>query len=144
MGKINTLRVLLGGLVASIVFIIIQLIVEGVAFLIFGFNEAALARQYFPAIILSGTAYQIVNFLYLIFTCTITIWLYAALGSKFGSGTKTALIAGLFVIILIFLFTINKVNMGIFPLKVALISLAIGLVEFPVSIVAGSTFYKSK
>jgi hypothetical protein len=34
--------------------------------------------------------------------------------------------------------------MGIYPLKPALISLVISLVEFPISIVAGSSFYKSK
>jgi hypothetical protein len=144
MEKINISRVMWGGLLASVVFIIIEFIVEGFVNLVFGFDEANLARQYFPDIILSGVSYQVVNIIYLISTCTLTIWLYAALCPKFGVGPKTAIISSLLVIILIFLFMVNHINMGIYPLKPALISLVISLVEFPISIVAGSSFYKSK
>ena len=143
MERINIFRVLLAGLLASIAFIIIEFIVEGIASLAFGFNEAELAKQYFPDIILSGTRYQIVNIIYLISTCTLAVWLYAVFLPKFGSGPKTAVIAGLVVIALIVLFLVNQVNMGIYPLKPALFSLILGLIEFPVSIVAGTTFYKA-
>lgn len=142
MERINIFRVLLAGLIASVAFIIIEFIFEGIASLAFGFNEAELAKQYFPDIILSGTRYQIINVIYLISTCTFTVWLYAALLPKFGSGPKTAIIAGLVLIALIVLFLVNQINMGIYPLKPALLSLIFGIIEFPLSIVAGATFYK--
>ena len=142
MERINIFRVLLAGLIASVAFIIIEFIFEGIASLAFGFNEAELAKQYFPDIILSGTRYQIINVIYLISTFTFTVWLYAALLPKFGSGPKTAIIAGLVLIALIVLFLVNQINMGIYPLKPALLSLIFGIIEFPLSIVAGATFYK--
>ena len=144
MKKINITRVLLAGIVAAIVFIVIEFLFEGIVNVIFKFNEADLARKYFPDIIQCGIRYQIVNILYLVCTCTVTIWLYACLCPKFGEGPKTALIASLFVIIVIVLFMANHINMNIFPLKPAIISLVFSLVEFPLSIVAGSSIYKAE
>lgn len=143
MEKINYTRVLLGGILASVVFIVAEVIVEGLLKLIIGFNEASMAREYFPDIMLSGARYQIINLLYLLFSCTTAIWLYAALRPKFGAGIKTAFIASLFIIFIIFLFMVNNVNMEIYPLKPALISLALSLAEFPVAVIAGSAIYKA-
>ena len=143
MEKINITRVLFGGIIASLVFIVIEVIVEGVLNLIIGFNEADLAREYFPQIVLSGARYQIINIIYLVASCTLAVWLYAALLPKFGSGFKTAIISSILIIFAIFLFILNNINMGIFPLKPALISLALGIAEFPVSIVAGAGIYRA-
>ena len=144
MEKINLTRVFIGGILASVVFIIAEVIVEGLLSLILGFNEANLSREYFPDIVLSGARYQIINILYLLITCTTAVWLYAALRPKFGEGLKTAFIASILFIFVIFLFMINNVNMGIFPLKPALISLALGIAEFPVSIIAGASIYRAR
>ena len=143
MKKINITRLIFSGLLASFTFLIIEFIFEGLLKVIFNFNEIDLARQYFPDILLSGARYQIVNILYLICTCTIAIWLYASLCPKFGDGLKTALIASVVVILIIALFMINHINMDIFPLKPALISFVLSLVEFPISIIAGASIYRS-
>lgn len=142
MEKINSTRIILAGLLASLVFIIIEVIFEGLVNVIFNLNEANLARQYFPNITLNGTRYHIINMLYLIFTCSLTIWLYAVLRPKFGAGLQTALIASMVVIMFIILFLVNHINMGIFPLKPALISLVFSLIEFPLAIIAGAIIYK--
>jgi hypothetical protein len=144
MEKINPFRVIIAGLIASLSFIIIETIFEGLIKILFQFDEVNLLLQYFPNVTLSGTRYYIINFAYLILTCEVTLWLYAALIPKFREGFKTALLAGLIVIILITLFMVNYVNMNIIPLKPVLISLALSLVEFPLSIVIGAGFYKSK
>lgn len=144
MDKINFTRVLIGGIVASVVFVIAEFIAEGLLNLIIGFNEADMAREYFPNIMLSGARYQIINILYLLFSCTTAIWLYAALRPKFGEGIKTAFIASLFIIFIIFLYMVNNINMEIFPLKPALISLALSIAEFPVAVIAGSAIYNSR
>ena len=144
MKKINITRLLLAGLLASVVFIIIEFIFEGIVNMIFNFNEADLARKYFPDITTCGVRYQIINVIYLFCTCTATMWLYASLCPKFGEGPKTAFIASLFVIVIIVLFMVNHFNMGIFPFKAAAISLVFSLVEFPLSIVGGSFIYRAK
>ena len=144
MDKINPYRVIIAGLIASLSFIIIETIFEGLLKILFLFDEVNILLQYFPNVNLSGTRYYIINFAYLILTCEITIWLYAALIPKFREGFKTALLASLIVIILIALFMVNYINMNIIPLKLVLISLGLSLVEFPLSIVMGAGFYKSK
>jgi hypothetical protein len=141
--RINLTRVLIGGVLASLVFIVAEVIVEGLLKLFIDFNEAELAREYFPGIILSGARYQIVNLLYLLTSCTAAIWLYAALRPKFGRGLKTAFIASMLFIFVIFLFMVNNVNMGLFPLEPALISLALSLAEFPVAVISGAMIYKA-
>ena len=97
MKKINITRIILAGLLASVFFIIIEFIFEGIVNVIFHFNEVDLARKYFPCLTVSGVRYQIVNIIYLICICTVTIWLYASLCPKFGDGPKTAFIASFFV-----------------------------------------------
>lgn len=144
MKKINMGRILIAGISSSIVFLIIEFFFEGAVKLIFDFTEVDLAKQYFANIVVTGTRYEIVNILYLLCTCTITIWLYVCLCPKFGEGSKTALIASFFVILVIVLFTVNHVNMGIFPLKPALISFIFSLIEFPVSIIAGAQLISTK
>ena len=144
MERINPSKVIIAGLIASLAFIIIEIIFEGLLKILFLFEEVNLLLQYFPNVTLSGTRYYIISFVYLILTCEVTIWLYAALIPKFREGFKTALLASLIVIILIALFMLNYINMNIIPLKIVLISLGLSLVEFPLSIVIGAGFYKSK
>jgi hypothetical protein len=143
MEKINFTRVLSGGILASVVFIVAEVIIEGLLKLIIGFNEANMAREYFPNIMLSGARYQIINILYLLVSCTAGIWLYAVLRPKFGEGIKTAFIASLFIIFVIFLYMVNNINMEIFPLKPAVISLALSIAEFPAAIIGGAVIYKA-
>ena len=50
MKKINVTRIILAGLLASVLFIIIEFVFEGVVNLIFNFNEVDLARKYFPPV----------------------------------------------------------------------------------------------
>ena len=143
MKKINISRVVLGGLIASIAFIFIQFGFEGFLSLVLNFNEAKLSQQYFPDITLSGTRYHIINILYLISICTITVWLYAMFLPKTGFSIKTSIIASLTVIFIIILLLINHINMGIYPIKLTLISLCFSLIEFPLSIIIGTSFYKT-
>ena len=74
MKKINITRIILAGLLASVFFIIIEFIFEGIVNVIFHFNEVDLARKYFPCLTVSGVRYQIVNIIYLI--CTYVLLQY--------------------------------------------------------------------
>lgn len=144
MGKINFKRVVLGGLLAGIVFIIVEFIFEGLIQAIFKFNERDLAIQTFENITRSGVRYHIVNFSYFIVFLIFAIWIYAAIRPRFGSGPKTAIVtSGIFLFITFLLFA-NFVNLGIFPLKMGLLSFVFNLVELPSAILAGASIYKEE
>ena len=143
MKKIGMSRVVLGGLIASAAYIFIELIFEGFLSLVFNFNEAKLAQRFFPDMTLSGTRYQIVSIFYLISICTFTVWIYAMFLPKNTYSLKTSIMSSLTVIFIIMLFLINHVNMGIYPVKLALIGLCLSLIEFPLSIIVGTGYYKT-
>ncbi len=143
MKRICIPRVVLGGLIASAAYIFIELVFEGFLSLAFNLNEAKLAQQYFPNMTLSGTRFQVVNILYLISMCTLTVWIYAMILPKTAFSLKSSITASLTVLFVIHLFLINHVNMGIYPIGPALISLCFGLIEFPLSIIVGTNFYKN-
>ena len=68
MGKINFNRVILGGLLAGVVWIVVEIVVEGLVSL-FGFNEKDLLLQATRNVTLSGARYHIVNFCHLFVFC---------------------------------------------------------------------------
>jgi len=144
MGKINFKRVILGGLLAGVVFIIIELILEGLVYLIFRLNESDLLMQTFDDITLSGVRYHIVNLSYFFVFCILIIWVYAAIRPRFGAGPKTAFMtSGIFLIVL-FLLYVNFINMGIFPLKICLLSIGFNVIELPSAVLAGASIYKEE
>ncbi len=144
MGKINFKRVVLGGLLAGVVFIFVEIILEGLVQLVFGINEHELAMQAFNDITLGGIRYHTVNLSYFFVLCILIVWVYAAIRPRFGSGPKTALITSGIFLIVIFLFYVNFVNLGIFPLKMCLLSMAFNLIELPTAVLAGASIYKEE
>jgi len=142
MKKIRIDRVMLGGLITALSFVVIEMVLEGLVHLLFKINERDLLLEAFPHVILSGVRYHIVNIAYLLTFCVFVIWLYAALIPRFGVGSKTALIAALAFYLVALLFMINHLNMGIFPLKSILLSVLFSLIELPAATVIGSRFYR--
>jgi len=128
--------------VAGIVFIIVELILEGLINILFKVNERDLLLQAFSDITLSGTRYHIVNISYLLAFCIFIMWIYAVIRSKFGAGPKTAIIACVIYMFAYLLFAVNHVNMNIFPLKLSLISFGLSVIELPIAVLVGTQFYK--
>jgi hypothetical protein len=71
----------------------------------------------------------------------LVIWLFAAMGPRFGSGLKGALVTSMVLWFIYFLFATNLVNLGIFPLSIAFASLAFNLVEIPLAVLVGTRIY---
>lgn len=143
MSKINFNRVILGGLLTGVVFIIMEIVVEGLVSQ-FGINEGDLLLQASSNVTISGARYHIVNLSYFFVFCIFAIWLYAAIRPRFGAGPKTALIASFTLWFVGLLLAVNFVNMGIFPIKLTLISLAFNLIELPTAILVGASIYKEE
>ena len=142
MEKIKTMRMFLGCLAMGVAFIVVEIILEGLVNAVFKLNEKDVLIELYPNITLSGTRYHIINFLYLFAFCFLVIWVYALIRTRFGPGAKTALIAGIIFLIANYLFMINNINMGIFPLKPCLFSAGFSLVEVLVSAVVGAKVYE--
>ncbi|HSD31423.1 MAG TPA: hypothetical protein VLB49_05900 [Gemmatimonadales bacterium] len=134
MGKINTQKVLIGGLVAGAVMNVIDILAYGVVF-----------RSTFPEPTASGPFglpltlwFVIMDFVYGI----VLVYLYAAIRPRFGAGPRTAVIAALLVWTLIsLLHGLTEAPMAFAPQKVYTIGALIGLVALPLGALAGAKVY---
>ncbi len=141
MGKINWSRVLLGGLLAGVVFIVL------------GFAAYAmyLKRLYDPVLETLGHPFSASAGIYvfsIVFSLVIgilAVWLYSAIRPRYGAGAKTALCAGLAFWAFTSLFpNISIGSMGLFPASVLLIDSLTGLVTSVVATLAGAWVYKEQ
>jgi hypothetical protein len=138
MGKINIGRVILGGLLAGVVINAGESVLN--LFVVAGPMEEVLKARNLPPIAGSSIAtWVILAFLLGI----VTIWLYAAIRPRFGAGPGAAVMAGLAVFFLAYVYTtVGMTGMGFFPANVMFITLGWGLVEILVASVAGAWVYR--
>ena len=138
MGRINTGRVILGGLVAGLVINIGEIILN--IPIIGAESDAALQALGLEPV--GGGAIAV--FIVMGFLLgLLAVWLYAAIRPRFGPGPKTAVIAGLVVWVLGGLFAaIGYGILGVFPVRLAAIVTVWGLFEIPIASVAGAWLYK--
>jgi hypothetical protein len=139
MGKINMVRVTLGGLVAGLVFNV----VDGIL------NAGLLANQWSEYMRGLGkpaafSVNQIVGFNIIGFGIGILIVrLYAAIRPRFGMGPKTAVRAGIAMwVIGNLLPNASYVIAGLAPANLTYITMAVGLVQYVVAALAGAALYK--
>jgi hypothetical protein len=136
MGKINWIRVILGGLVAGVIINIFEFALNGVV-LAKDMEAAisALGRQVGGAQLAMFIAW---GFLVGIFA----IWLYAGIRPRYGAGPKTALCAASAVWSLGYLLAaVTPLALNLFPTRLMVIGLAVGLVEVIVGTLAGAWLY---
>ena len=138
MAKINIKRVFLGGLLAGLVLIVGEAIL----------NELILGEQWSTALAESGatefTPVQTVSFTIITFLLGIVVtWLYAAIRPRFGPGWKTAVIAGLTMwLIAWLLFGASFITAGFYPTGLMVASIIWGLFEVPIAAASGAWLYQ--
>ena len=143
MSDINYPRVALAAAVAAVTFVVLEIVIEGLAQLMFQFSEAELWQQSFGPLP-EGAGFAWINVLILVGICLLMMWLYAALRSRYGAGPRTALITALFLWLFALLIWANFVNLGVFPLKIVGLSLLFNLFEIPGAVIVGSAVYKER
>ena len=139
MGKINWARVVLGGLVAGFIINIFEYVLNAVVFAK-EMEEAvsALGRQLGPDQI---AVFIVWGFLVGIFA----VWLYAAIRPRYGAGAGTALCAGAAVWGLGYvLAAVTPFVLKLFPARLMMIGLVVGLVEVLVGTLAGAWLYREE
>jgi len=140
MGKIKNSRVLLGGLVAGLILVVGEYILNGIIL----FSEITSQRGKFglgdpTAGELSAGA--IITVLYGV----ILIWIYVAIRPRFGPGPRTALIAAAtFWAIAYVLFLASLWANSIVSMKFAVVSILWGMLEAPIAALIGASIYREE
>jgi hypothetical protein len=136
MTRINTGKVLLGGLVATVF-----LFVSAIGLMLLTGDEgreaveAISTRENNPAMLVIYLAIMFV-------TGFLSVWLYAAIRPRFGPGPRTALLAGLVVWVLRpGLAIVNFLLMGLMPTNLLLTELFWNLGAICIATVLGARFY---
>jgi hypothetical protein len=137
MGRINTGRVILGGLLAGLIINVGEIIGQ----LVFA-AEAEAMMERFGIEPPGGLTIGIFVVIGLIMGIAMT-WLYAAVRPRLGAGPKTAVIAGLVVwFIGYFLPLLGDYLVGVWSAWMMIVGSAWGLVEFTIGALAGGWLYR--
>jgi hypothetical protein len=144
MNRINVKRMLLAGLAMLVMWVAVEVLVEGVAAdLIFGQSSSDMWLQVIDESEWSGTN-TAVNAVRSVLNCTILIWLYASLRPMYGVGTKTVLITSAFALVWIYSMFVSIANMGLIPSQLALLEAVFETIEFPIAMYVGASIYEGK
>jgi hypothetical protein len=146
MAKINYRRVLLGGLLAAVVLVVAEVIVE--ALILGNIPGIGSERERLGSLGMTRENWSVVNnliqLLIPILSCFLMVWVYAAMRPRFGPGPKTALLTGAVFLgnwlILLIYFT----NVGLLPLKISIISFIDNLIVIPAAVLAGARIYREE
>jgi hypothetical protein len=138
MGRINTARVVSGGLVAGLIINISEAVLN-LQVLAADLEAATTAHNLAP---MGGNAIAIFTILGFVLGVAL-VWLYAAIRPRYGPGPRTAICAALTVWFLAYCFaTINFAVLGLMPTGPLVIGLVWGLVELIVAALAGCRLYQ--
>lgn len=139
MGKINTLRVITGGLLAGLIINVCETLVSGFWLA----KDWAAALKAIGVTTANTTAQAAVYNAWGFIMGILAIWLYAAIRPRFGPGACTAVIAALTLWLPAYLLSmVPPAMMGIFPMRLMAITVALGLVELLIATLAGASLYK--
>lgn len=139
MGKINTGRVIVGGLVAGLVFNVIDFVMQLLMKADFEANSTRLGLD--PAVAAAPAAiatWVVIDFLVGI----LVVFIYAAIRPRFGPGPRTAVIAGLIPYIWVSLIIYGFTTGGLFTTALFWKVSALQLVGVLAGSIAGAAVYK--
>jgi hypothetical protein len=130
-------RVLLGGLVAGFIINIFEYVTNG---MVLAADWDAAMKALGRHVSMSAVAVFIVGGF---IGGIATIWLYAAARPRFGAGPKTAALTGLAHWVVGYALPIlGQVPLGLFPKRLLLVGVVVGLVEIIVASLVGASLYK--
>ena len=138
MEKINIKMVLLGGLIAGLVLNIGEFVLNGLVI-----GDAWM--EWAKSMNLPEMGGNVIIF-YVIWSFLVGIalvWLHAAIRPRFGANIRTAMIAGLFIWVTMWVLGFGSMLIqGVFPNDLIITSIVWGLFEVPLASVAGAYLYK--
>ena len=137
MGKIDTGRVILGGIVAGIIIDIFEYVLNGIV-LANDWTDIVAAHNLPTMGMHEIIAFNIIGLIIGI----AAVWTYAAIRPRFGAGPKTAVYAALLTWVVGYVLAdATPEIIGLFSMSMFLMLVGVGLVEIVVATVAGAYFY---
>lgn len=141
MANTNRVRVILGGLLAGVVINVVEYLTNGV--ILKGAWGQAMTALGKPTDISAG-AIAIFN-LWGFLLGIGSVWIYAAIRPRYGAGPGTAVRAGLATWALaVFLANLSNYPLGLFPVRLLVITGVVALFEIVVATVVGAWLYKEE
>jgi len=138
MGKVNLGRVILGGLLAGLIINVSEFVLNTVV--VGAQMDEILKARNMPAI---GSSAILMFIVFGFLLGILTIWLYAAIRPRYGAGPGAAIMAGLMVFFLAYVYgNAGLVVLGFMPAGMMLIIDAWGLVEILIASIAGAWLYR--
>lgn|SRR5690348_1877750 len=141
MAHTNRVRLILGGLFAGVVINVVEYVTNGV--ILKGDWGQAMQALGKPADLFAGAiaVFNLWGFLLGIGA----VWIYAAIRPRYGAGPGTAIRAGVAAWALaVFLGNLGNYPLGLFPVRLLVITTVVALVEVVVATLAGAWLYKEK
>ncbi|HKD44082.1 MAG TPA: hypothetical protein VKD24_00380 [Candidatus Angelobacter sp.] len=141
MSHTNRVRVIWGGLLAGVVINLVEYVTNGVILKeAWGQTMTALGKP--TDISAAGIAiFNLWGFLLGIGA----VWIYAAIRPRYGAGPGTAVRAGLAAWALaVFLANLSNYPLGLFPVRLLVITTVVALAEIVLGTVVGSWLYKEE
>jgi hypothetical protein len=138
MGKIDTGRVILGGIVAGIIIDIVEYVLNGIVL-----SAQWVAVSSAHSLPTMGTNQIVIFNIVGLVTGIAAVWTYAAMRPRFGAGPTTAVYAGLLIWVMAYLIpdVFNEV-IGLIPMSMTVTMVVVGAIEIVVATVAGAYLYK--
>lgn len=138
MSKIDSGRVIVGGIVAGIICDLFEYVLNGIV-LRMQWNTISTTHN-LP--IIGPNEIVVFNILGLL-TGIAAVWVYAAMRPRFGAGPKTATYAALLIWVVGYLIPdVFQTVAGLVPLTMTVTTLVVNLVEIIVATLAGAYLYK--
>lgn len=139
MGRINWGRVILGGILAALIINVAEYLINAVV--LAKDWSANMANLHLPPDISMNTV-MIFNITGIVVGVA-TVWLYAAIRSRYGAGVKTALIAAIAIWLLAYAMpTLGYIGLGVVPQQTGLTAIGLALIEIIIASMAGAWVYK--
>lgn len=139
MGKINWVRVFLGGLLAGVIINVIEFVTNGVWL---AAQWEAMMRSLGRTTVPSASG-AIIFVVWGFLSGIGAIWLYAAARPRFGPGVKTAALTGFaFWGLTTVLCALDETGVGLYPARLQITLLVVCLVQSIVASIAGAWLYK--
>ena len=138
MSKIDTGRVVIGGIVAGVICDVFEYVLNGIV-LREQWNTIS-TSHILPMI---GTNEIVIFNILGLVTGIAAVWAYAAMRPRFGAGPRTAVYAALLIWVVGYVIpNVFQTVSGIVPLNMMLTITVVGLIEIIVATVAGAYIYK--
>ena len=138
MSKIDTGRVIIGGIVAGIIIDVFEFVLNGI---VLGAQWNSVAASHNLPMIATNEI-VVFNILGLI-TGTAAVWAYAAMRTRFGAGPMTAVYAALLVwVVGYFIPDVSNCVIGLVPMSMTVTIIIVGGVELIIATLVGGYLYK--